>query len=110
MLLVLFYPRLVIGRTPDFGHGDDELMYSAVAEAWVASDQKHRYASAQGLGQTFSFDMLMCDFKRSDFKDKIDSSLADVKGTDSSTTWVFSNHDVSPTSLCHLKNEEVVRQ
>lgn len=38
--------------------------------------------------------MLMCPFKRDDFKDKIDRSLADVRESGSSTTWVFSNHDV----------------
>lgn len=81
--------------------GQQLTLPSAVAEAWVASDQKHLYASPEGLGQSFSFDMLMCDFKRSDFKSKIDSSLADVKGTSSSTTWVFSNHDVSYSFFAH---------
>ncbi|KAI9638540.1 glycoside hydrolase superfamily [Dioszegia hungarica] len=67
---------------------------TAVAEAWVASDRKRLYASSEGLGQSFAFDMLMCPFKRDDFKDKIDRSLADVRESGSSTTWVFSNHDV----------------
>ena len=52
------------------------------------------YASAEGLGQSFSFDMLMRDFKRKDFRETIDASLADAKLSGSSTTWVLSNHDV----------------
>jgi alpha-glucosidase len=39
--------------------------------------------------------MLLCEFKREEFKDKIDFCLADVKRTGSSSTWVFSNHDVN---------------
>lgn len=74
--------------------------HSAVAEAWVASDRKHLYASPEGLGQSFSFDMLMLDFGRDDFgrddfRQTIDSSLADSRRSGSSTTWVLSNHDVS---------------
>lgn len=66
-----------------------------MAEAWVAPDRKRFYASSEGLGQSFAFDMLMCAFKRNEFKRSIDESLADVKQSGSSTTWVFSNHDVS---------------
>lgn len=61
----------------------------------MASDRKHLYASSEGLGQTFSFDMLMCEFQRDQYKEKIDASIADSAETGSSTTWVFSNHDVS---------------
>jgi alpha-glucosidase len=67
---------------------------TAVAEAWVASDRKHIYASPEGLGQSFSFDMLMCNFRRDEFRDTIEASLKDASGSGSSTTWVFSNHDV----------------
>jgi alpha-glucosidase len=67
------------------------LIYRAVAEAWVASDRKHLYASAQGLGQSFSFDMLMCNYEPKDFKDTITNSLKDAQAADGSTTWVFSS-------------------
>lgn len=67
---------------------------TAVAEAWVASDRKHLYASSDGLGQSFSFDMLMCNYDCKEFKDTIAQSLKDSQATDGSTTWVFSNHDV----------------
>jgi alpha-glucosidase len=69
--------------------------FSAVAEAWVASDRKHHYASPEGLGQSFSFDMLMCDYKCEGFKKTISQSLVDAKKSGSSSTWVLSNHDVS---------------
>jgi len=62
-----------------------------VAEAWVASDRKHLYASSSGLGQSFSFDMLMCNYNCKEFKDTISQSLKDSQGTDGSTTWVFSS-------------------
>lgn len=64
---------------------------SAVAEAWVASDRKHLYASSDGLGQSFSFDMLMCNYDCTEFKNTITQSLKDSQSTDGSTTWVFSS-------------------
>jgi len=67
---------------------------TAVAEAWVASDRKHHYASPEGLGQSFSFDMLMCNYKFDEFKKTIAQSLVDAKRSGSSSTWVLSNHDV----------------
>ncbi len=74
---------------------------SAVAEAWVASDRKHLYPSPEGLGQSFSFDMLMCDYARDAFKNTINISIADAKRSGSSTTWVLSNHDLSESQLFH---------
>lgn len=67
---------------------------SAVAEAWVATERKHLYASSEGLGQTFSFDMLMSTYSASAYLDTIKESLRQAKESGSSTTWVFSNHDV----------------
>jgi len=67
---------------------------TAVAEAWVASDKKYIYASSEGLGQIFSFDMLMANYKPDEFRGIIKHSLADAKRAGTSTTWVFSNHDV----------------
>ncbi|WVW79877.1 hypothetical protein I302_101847 [Kwoniella bestiolae CBS 10118] len=66
----------------------------AVAEAWVAPDQKRLYASSEGLGQTFSFDILLCNFEVEEYRKCIDQSLVAAKEHQSSTTWVLSNHDV----------------
>lgn len=65
-----------------------------MAEAWVAPDRKHLYASSEGLGQAFSFDMLMCPYDDAKYKEVIEGSLKFAKESGSSTTWVFSNHDV----------------
>lgn len=76
----------------------------AVAEAWVAPDQKPLYASSEGLGQTFSFDILLCNFDAGEYRQCIKSSLEGSKKSNSTTTWVLSNHDVSPIcpSLCQV--------
>ncbi|SEB67773.1 alpha-glucosidase [Paramicrobacterium humi] len=67
----------------------------AVAEAWVATPERRaRYASAEGLGQAFNFDLLEADFDSAQFREIITSNLEQAKGAGSSTTWVFSNHDV----------------
>ena len=65
----------------------------------VASDKKHIYASPEALGQSFSFDMLMCQYGADDFKKTIKNSLANAERSGSSNTWVFSNHDVSQLSV-----------
>ncbi|KAL7420666.1 alpha-glucosidase maltase [Cryptotrichosporon argae] len=67
---------------------------TAVAECWVAPDRKPLYASADGLGQAFSFDILVCNFDADEYKKCIDESLRDSAAAGSSTTWVLSNHDV----------------
>jgi alpha-glucosidase len=37
----------------------------------------------------------MCPYNAAKYKETIDESLKQVKETESSTTWVLSNHDVS---------------
>lgn len=66
----------------------------AVAEAWVHPDRRGRYASSDGLGQTFNFDLLEAPFDAARFREVIDHNLADAGRTGSSNTWVLSNHDV----------------
>jgi alpha-glucosidase len=66
-------------------------MGRAVAEAWVRPDRKHLYASSEGLGQSFSFDILLSAYERDAFKRTIVDSLAGAKASKSSTTWVFSS-------------------
>ncbi|WP_324012955.1 glycoside hydrolase family 13 protein [Microbacterium sp. JZ37] len=66
----------------------------AVAEAWVETSRRPRYASAEGLGQAFNFDLLQADFDAAQFRTIIAENLALSAASGSSTTWVFSNHDV----------------
>ena len=64
-----------------------------VAEAWVHANRRPAYASPQGLGQAFNFDLLVQPFSRKRFFSTIDSNLKSAKAEGSSTTWVLSNHD-----------------
>ena len=67
----------------------------AVAEAWVAPDRKHLYASKKGLGQIFSFDMLVANFSEKEYRALIEAGQKMSQNQETSTTWVLSNHDVS---------------
>jgi alpha-glucosidase len=67
---------------------------TAVAEAWVHASRRARYASPDGLGQAFNFDLLQADFDADQFRDIIAKNLAEAKTSGASSTWVFSNHDV----------------
>ncbi|WP_442858206.1 glycoside hydrolase family 13 protein [Arthrobacter sp. SLBN-100] len=67
---------------------------TAVAEAWVHETRRARYASPEGLGQAFNFDLLQTDFEAPQFKKIITDNLIAAKETGASSTWVFSNHDV----------------
>jgi alpha-glucosidase len=66
----------------------------AVAEAWVHANRRARYASTEGLGQSFAFDLLGTPWDAKRFHDTIDYQLKAAEESGSSTTWVFSNHDV----------------
>ena len=65
-----------------------------VAEAWVEPDRRPKYASPQGLGQAFNFDLLEADFEAEQFRKIVSFNLELAARGESSTTWVFSNHDV----------------
>ena len=68
---------------------------TAVAEAWVGSaERRARYASREGLGQAFNFDLLEADFDAAQFRRIVTANLELAAASGSSTTWVFSNHDV----------------
>ncbi|GAA1892397.1 glycoside hydrolase family 13 protein [Paeniglutamicibacter psychrophenolicus] len=67
---------------------------TAVAEAWVDPSRRARYASPDGLGQAFNFDLLMADFEADAFASIVTKNLAESAATGASSTWVFSNHDV----------------
>lgn len=66
----------------------------AVAEAWVHANRRAAYASEKGLGQAFSFDLLGAPWEAKKFKEIISYNIESAKSHGSSTTWVFSNHDV----------------
>jgi alpha-glucosidase len=67
---------------------------TAVAEAWVDASRRARYASAEGLGQAFNFDLLEADFDAGQYGEIIAFNLGLAAESGSSTTWVLSNHDV----------------
>lgn len=66
----------------------------AVAEAWVHPHRRPAYASSEGLGQAFNFDLLICAWDADRFRHVIDDNLELAEQTGSSSTWVMSNHDV----------------
>jgi alpha-glucosidase len=67
---------------------------SAVAEAWVHPSRRSRYASPDGLGQAFNFDLLNADWTAGELLQVITDNLSDAQRQGASTTWVLSNHDV----------------
>lgn len=67
---------------------------TAVAEAWVHADRRARYASPEGLGQAFNFDLLRAGWNPRQFRAIITKNLVEAKSSGASSTWVFSNHDV----------------
>lgn len=66
----------------------------AVAEAWVPANRRPAYASTEGLGQAFNFDLLVAPWQSQNFRDIIDYNVSEAHAAGSSTTWVLSNHDV----------------
>lgn len=66
----------------------------AVAEAWVHAERRPAYASPDDLGQAFNFDLLGTPWDKKKFAHTIDYNLDLASKSGSSTTWVFSNHDV----------------
>jgi alpha-glucosidase len=65
-----------------------------VAEAWVHPSRRPRYASPDGLGQAFNFDLLEANWNAGEFLRVITDNLAGAQQQGASTTWVLSNHDV----------------
>ena len=67
---------------------------TAVAEAWVPAARRGAYASPEGLGQAFNFDLLRAEWDAARFRAVIAENLEHAAGAGSSSTWVLSNHDV----------------
>lgn len=66
----------------------------AVAEVVVAPHRRIRYASSEGLGQAFSFDLMGAAWDPVQFRTIIDGNLALSRESGASSTWVFNNHDL----------------
>jgi alpha-glucosidase len=60
----------------------------------VHPSRRVRYASPEGLGQAFNFDLLEAGWDAGQFRAIIADNLAESARSGASTTWVFSNHDV----------------
>ncbi|MDX6324694.1 MAG: alpha-glucosidase [Nocardioidaceae bacterium] len=67
---------------------------SAVAEAWVPAHRRARYASPEGLGQAFNFDLLRAPWDEKSVKAVIEENLDLALESGATSTWVLSNHDV----------------
>ncbi|WP_223695380.1 glycoside hydrolase family 13 protein [Leifsonia poae] len=67
---------------------------TAVAEAWVPAERRIRYATEQGLGQAFNFDLLKATWDAAQFRRIVEENLDLSAQSGSSSTWVFSNHDM----------------
>ena len=67
---------------------------TAVAEAWVDRSRRHLYASPEGLGQSFNFDLLDASWDAGQFRSSLTGNLAEARQHGASMTWVLSNHDV----------------
>ncbi|MET9830969.1 alpha-amylase family glycosyl hydrolase [Streptomyces sp. NPDC006385] len=65
----------------------------AVAEAGVHPSRRARYASADGLGQAFNFEMQEAGWRSADFHKAIDSGLQQTYQHGSTTTWLLGCHD-----------------
>jgi alpha-glucosidase len=66
----------------------------AVAEARVHPSRRPRYASPQGRGQAFDFDLLQANWNAGEYLRTITDNLSDAQAQGSSPTWVLSSHDV----------------
>jgi alpha-glucosidase len=68
---------------------------AAVGEVWVDDPSRRaRYATPDGLGQAFNFDLLLAGFDAAQFRQVIQANLELAAEAGSSSTWVLSNHDV----------------
>lgn len=66
----------------------------AVAEAYVHPHRRPAYASADGLGQAFNFDLLKAPWDIDEYREIIERNLRFSHDAGTSNTWVLSNHDV----------------
>ncbi|WP_438856516.1 glycoside hydrolase family 13 protein [Agromyces sp. M3QZ16-3] len=65
----------------------------AVAEAFVNASRRPLYCRPDELHQVFNFDLLNSRFDAAQYRDVITETLEISARTDTSPTWVLSNHD-----------------
>ena len=65
-----------------------------MGEVLVSHDRVPLFASPEGLGQAFAFDMQMEAYNAPAYRKTIDSLYHTACAAGSTTTWVLSNHDV----------------
>lgn len=70
----------------------------AVAEAAVPAERVPMYASSETLGQSFFFDLMLCEYSAPRFRHTIDRCLAVAAQAKSPVTWVLNNHDAVRTA------------
>ena len=61
----------------------------------MSLDRVPLYASPEGLGQAFAFDISKQAYNAPAFRKTIEALYQTAQGSGSMTTWVLSNHDVS---------------
>jgi alpha-glucosidase len=66
----------------------------AVGEAGARLERRDRYASDETLGQAFNFEFLETPWTEAAYKKVISDAINFAERTNSSSTWVLSNHDV----------------
>lgn len=66
-----------------------------MGEVFVSHDRVPLYASPEGLGQAFAFDIQKEAYDATAMRKTIDGLYNTARGAGSTTTWVLSNHDVS---------------
>jgi alpha-glucosidase len=62
----------------------------------VSHDRVALFASPKGLGQAFAFDVSKEAYNAPAFRKTIDGLYQTARAAGTTTTWVLSNHDVSP--------------
>jgi alpha-glucosidase len=85
----------------------------AVAEAVVHPTRRARYAAPDSLGQAFNFAMQDADWRAEDFRQVINTGLADMINTGSTTSWLLGCHDTPRVASRYglpLKNDHSAQQ
>ena len=72
----------------------------------VSHDRVPLYASPEGLGQVFAFDIQKEAYDAAAFKGIIDGLYNTARNAGTTTTWVLSNHDVRPLCRSRMRSAE----
>ena len=67
----------------------------AVAEAAVHPSRRSRYAAPTSLGQAFNFAMQEAAWRAKDYREVIETGVADMVADGSTTTWLLGCHDTT---------------